>query len=218
MLSYLRSAVTRVLLVASLLWLCAADLAQAQRRCGQGQSRMQGLSRQSYLQGQPYASQLYLQQLYGQGQPYASQPYLQQLYGQAQPYAGQPYLQQLYGQAQLNALQSNAFFIAQMNGLAQVNDAQLPLNALQQNALAPQQAGQLTAPQRQSMRQQQTSLARQVQSTQKAALQGQLDAVREQIQAQQAEGDLTPAELRSLRKQEAALKKQLRALRAQNSN
>ena len=185
MLSHLRSSVTRVLVVASLLWLSAADPAQAQRRCGQGQSRMQGLSRQSYLQGQPYA--------------------------------GQQYLQQLYGQAQLNALQSNAF-IAQMNGLAQVNDAQLQLNALQQNALALQQAGQLTAPQLQSMRQQQTSLSRQVQSTQKAALQDQLDALREQIQAQQAEGDLTPAELRSLRKQEAALKKQLRALRAQNSN
>jgi chromosome segregation ATPase len=201
MLSYLRSSVTRVLLVASLLWLFAADPAQAQRRCGQGQSRMQGLSRQSYLQGQPYASQ----------------PYLQQLYAQTQPYAGQPYLQQLYAQAQLNALQSNAF-MAQINGLAQVNDAQLQLNALQQNALGLQQAGRLTAPQRQSMRQQQTSLSRQVQSTQKAALQDQLDALKEQIQEQQAEGDLTPAELRSLRKQEAALKKQLRALRAQNSN
>ena len=201
MLSHLRSAFTRVLLGASLLWLCAADPAQAQRRCGQGQSRMQGLSRQSYLQGQPYAGQ----------------PYLQQLYAQTQPYAGQPYLQQLYAQAQLNALQSNAF-IAQMNGLAQVNDAQLQLNALQQNALALQQAGQLAAPPRQSMRQQQTSLTREVQSAQKAALQDQLDALREQIQAQQAEGDLTPAELRSLRKQEVALKKQLRALRVQNSN
>ena len=202
MLSYFRSSVTRVLLVASLLWLCAADPAQAQRRCGQGQSRMQGLSRQNYLQAQPYAGQQYLQQLYGQGQPYAGQQYLQQFYGV---------------QAQLNALQSNAF-IAQMNGLAQVNDAQLQLNALQQNALALQQAGQLAAPPRQSMRQQQTSLTREVQSAQKAALQDQLDALREQIQAQQAEGDLTPAELRSLRKQEAALKKQLRALRAQNSN
>src|SRR5438445_11001141 len=125
--SYLQSSMTRVLLGASLLWLCAADPAQAQRRCGQGQSRMQGLSRQSYLQGQPYAGQQYLQQLYGQTQPYASQ---------------------LYAQAQLNALQSTAF-IAQMNGLAQVNDAQLQLNALQQNALGLQQAGQLTAPQRQ---------------------------------------------------------------------
>jgi hypothetical protein len=127
---------------------------------------------------------------------------------QTNPYALQQYLQQL---------QANAF-MAQLNGASGANALQLQLNALQQNALALQQSGQLTSSQFQSMRRQESSLTREAQKAQKAALQDQLDEVQSTIKEGQADGTLTAAQLRSLRKQAADLKRQMRSLRAQNTN
>jgi hypothetical protein len=127
------------------------------------------------------------------------------------------YFQQLALQSQLNSFQRDAF-MAQVAGVGQLNAAELQGNGLQQDARALQQAGQLSPSQLPSMRRQQTSLNRQLQSAQKAALQEQLDAVTEYIQSQKEDGGLTASELRSLRKQQAALKRQLRSLRAQSGS
>jgi len=136
---------------------------------------------------------------------------------QSQPFNSSQALQQAALQAQLSALQSNAF-MAQLSGLPQVNAAQLQLNALQQNALALQLSGQLTAGQLQAMRRQQTSLTRDLRSTQSEALQLELETLQTTIAVQQAEGNLIPAQLRAMRRQVSAVKKQLRALGTQSGS